>query len=127
MWRLLKLSKFTKEKNLPLMPHDIPDRPWEKVGVDIFTLNSQDYLLVVDYFSKFVEMIQLRNKTGSTVVSHLKATFARHGIPMIVISDNMPFNSEPCHRFAKEWDFQWQYTSLEMHVQMGWQKTHSNS
>ena len=50
------------------MPHDIPHRPWEKIRVDIITLNSQDYLLVVDYFSKFVEVIQLQNKTGSTVI-----------------------------------------------------------
>ena len=26
-----------------LMSHDIPQRPWEKVAVDLFTLNQKDY------------------------------------------------------------------------------------
>ena len=30
---------------------------------------------------------------------------------MLIISDNMPFNSEPCHQFTKERGFQCQYTS----------------
>jgi hypothetical protein len=37
----------------PLLPHPVPSYPWEKIGADIFTFNRRDYLLVVDYFSKF--------------------------------------------------------------------------
>ena len=35
-----------------LIPHVIQERPWSKLGTDIFTLRGRDYLLVVDYFSK---------------------------------------------------------------------------
>ena len=31
----------------PLMSHDVPARPWEKVGVDIFTFKNHDYLMAV--------------------------------------------------------------------------------
>ena len=41
-------------------------------------------MLVVDYFSKFIEISKLRNETSEEVICHLKKKyliFARHGIP----------------------------------------------
>ena len=65
----------------PLLPHHIPDRPWQKVGADIFSFKQKDYILVVDYYSKYPEILHLPDKTASTVIMHLKEIFARHGIP----------------------------------------------
>ena len=28
-----------------LMSHDVPDRPWQKVGVDFFSYKEKDYLV----------------------------------------------------------------------------------
>lgn len=39
-----------------LMSHEVPERPWEKVGVDSFELKGRDYLVTVDYFSNFWEI-----------------------------------------------------------------------
>ena len=36
-----------------LMPHELPSRPWEKVGTDLFSLDGGDYLITVDYLSNF--------------------------------------------------------------------------
>lgn len=36
----------------------------------------------------------------------MKSIFARFGIPEMVVSDNMPFNSYEFKKFAKEWDFE---------------------
>ena len=36
----------------PLIPHEIPECPWSKLGMDIFTFKGKDYLLVVGYYSK---------------------------------------------------------------------------
>ncbi len=89
----------------PLHPHEVPQRPWEKVGVDIFQLAGRDYLLVVDYFSKFPEVALLQDKTASSVISNLKAIFGRHGIPDVLMADNMPFSSYRMQTFAEEWNF----------------------
>ena len=78
----------------PLLPHPIPTRPWEKVGIDYFTLDGQDFLLVVDYFSKFPKVLQMTSKTAQATIAKLKAIFAQHGIPQIVMADNMPFSSK---------------------------------
>ena len=33
----------------PLMPHDIPQKPWHMLGLDLFFWNNSPYLLVSDY------------------------------------------------------------------------------
>jgi hypothetical protein len=43
----------------PLPPHPVSFFPWEKSGADNFTFNKRDYLLVVDYFSKFPFVVLL--------------------------------------------------------------------
>ena len=30
----------------PMLPHEIPDRPWSKVGADLFELHQENYLLL---------------------------------------------------------------------------------
>ncbi|MFI5407627.1 MAG: RNase H-like domain-containing protein, partial [Nitrososphaerales archaeon] len=69
------------QRREPLIPHEIPDRPWCKLGADIFHLYGKDYLLVVDYFSKYPEIALLPDKTSNSVITQLKSIFARHGIP----------------------------------------------
>ena len=88
-----------------LHSHLIPMLPWHKVGADYFTVANQDYLLVVDYFSKYPEVIPVQSKSAHTTIKEMKTIFARHGIPNIVIADNMPFHSKEFHQFSKEWNF----------------------
>ena len=64
-----------------LLSHDIPQRPWEKVAVDLFILDQKDYLVTFDYYSGYWELDRLRNTDSGTVVRKLKAHFARHGSP----------------------------------------------
>ncbi len=92
----------TKE---PLISHPIPDRPWAKLGADIFDFGGSDYIVVVDYFSKYPEVVKLMNKTAKGVIAVLKPIMARHGIPDTLMADNMPFNSYEMRQFAKEWGF----------------------
>jgi hypothetical protein len=89
----------------PLLPHEIPDRPWKKIAADIMTLDSKDYLVVSDYYSKYPEIAHLERKTASCVILHLKSIMARHGIPEELCTDNVPFNSAEFLRFAKDWNF----------------------
>ena len=94
-----------KNEKQPLMPHGIPERPWAKLGADIFEFGGHDYLLVVDYYSKYPEVARLQNKTAKGVIDVMRPIFARHGIPDTLIADNMPFNSHAMREFAHNWNF----------------------
>ena len=98
--------KYQRENQKePLLPHGVPQRPWQKLGADIFELNSSSYLTVVDYYSKYPELCILKDKTASSVVTSMKSVFARHSIPGEVVADNMPFSSKAFRKCASEWGF----------------------
>ena len=80
--------------------------PWQKLGTDIFELNSRVYLIVVDYYSKYPELSLLTDKSSQSVITSMKSVFARHGIPDQVIADNLPFASRQCLQFVRDWGFQ---------------------
>jgi hypothetical protein len=89
-----------------MLPHEIPDRPWSKLGADLFELHKENYLLLVDYYSNFFEVMKLTSTKTPTIIKHCKTTFARHGIPDVLISDNGPqFDNAEFKQFAKEWIF----------------------
>ncbi|UYV84092.1 K02A2.6-like, partial [Cordylochernes scorpioides] len=59
-----------------------------RIGMDLFKFENKWYLVVIDYYSRFPEMVQLDRLTANVVVRSCKSIFARHGIPETVVSDN---------------------------------------
>ncbi|GBL88892.1 hypothetical protein AVEN_158991-1 [Araneus ventricosus] len=56
-------EKFKKANSKEsLKPHTVPFRPFEKIGVDIMDFGDVSYLIVMDYYSKWMEIIELANK-----------------------------------------------------------------
>ena len=100
-------AKESRQGKEPLMTSELPKYPWQVVGTDLFELNKSNYLLVVDYFSKYPEVLQLTSTTSVSVISALKSVFSRHGIPEIVRSDNGPqYSSAEFMSFASSYGFQ---------------------
>uniref|UniRef100_A0A3P9K7U7 Gypsy retrotransposon integrase-like protein 1 n=1 Tax=Oryzias latipes TaxID=8090 RepID=A0A3P9K7U7_ORYLA len=96
-----------KQQKETLHRHEIPNRPWAKVGVDLFQFDNKDYHVIVDYYSNFWEIDFLPDTKSSTVIKKLKAHFARYGIPNIVVSDNGPqYSSQEFQRFSLRWEFE---------------------
>ena len=94
----------TKE---PMMPHNVPDRPWAQVGADLFQLNGHHYLLLVDYYSGFIEVSILTSTTSKQVITHCKSHFSRHGIPDVLITDNGPqFSSDEFKQFSSDYNME---------------------
>ena len=105
--RCRKCSEWRRNNQKePLIPHEVPGRPWQKLGADIFEIRGKNYLCVVDYYSKFPEINLLSFKTSSSVVVNLKSIFARHGVPDELVADNMQFSSRELQHFALSWGFQ---------------------
>lgn len=90
----------------PLMSHDVPSLPFYKIGMDICTYSRKDYLVIVDYYSKWIEVKYLNDKTADSVIKNLLTIFSTHGIPKYIVSDNMPFGSYSFKKFASSLDIQ---------------------
>ena len=88
----------------PLIPTEFPERPFQMVGVDLFELRKKNYLILVDYFSRFPIVKLLSSTTSNMVIEQLKSSFAQHGIPEFLRSDNGPqFVSTQFKEFTKNW------------------------
>ena len=71
------------------MTSELPKYPWQVVGTDLFKLKA-NYLLVVDYFSRYPEVLQLTSTTSASVISALKSCSRDMGFPRLsrVITDH---------------------------------------
>ena len=70
------------------MPHEIPQGPWGKIGVCFFECQSTNYLIIIDYYSRFLNVIGVRSTTVNATINTMKQVFSEYVIPKIVMSDN---------------------------------------
>ncbi|KAF0748042.1 Uncharacterized protein FWK35_00018443, partial [Aphis craccivora] len=95
----------------PLLPHKITVRPYCKLGVDFAEVAGQTYFIVIDYYSKWFELIKVNSKKAGTVIKELKKLFSRYGIPNEIISDNVPSNALEFKTFCLDNDIKCSFIS----------------
>ena len=59
-----------------MVPGPVPDHPWEDIATDLFQWNGSDYLLIVDYYSRFIEVSKFEDTSSKSVVTHTKSHFS---------------------------------------------------
>ena len=92
----IKRSQVAKE---PLQPHDIPEGPWRKLGMNYFKFNGNSYVLICDYFSKFPFLYRAKTSFWS-LRDHLIDLFSIEGYPDEIVSDDgPPFQSKEFAKF----------------------------
>lgn len=89
------------------MPTPLPARPWQRVAVDIFHCEGGHYLVVIDYFSRYIEVANLPKLVTTATVERLKVIFARFGIPETPVTDNgLQLASCEFAVYARDYDFE---------------------
>ena len=108
--------KFSqKNQHDPLQPHEIPLRPWMKLGTDLFHYRGNNYLIMIDYYSNFPEMVTLRDISADSVVNGTKSILARHGVPDVITSDGGGcYTSAKYKSFVDDWEIKHVVTSSYM-------------
>ena len=83
----------------PLQPHDIPEGPWRKLGIDYFAFDGNSYVLIRDYFLKFPFLYRAKTSFWS-LRDCLIDLFSIEGYPDEIVSDNgPPFQSKEFAKF----------------------------
>ena len=69
---------------------DMPLHAWHTLGTNLFYWNKIDYLVIGDYFSKYLIVRRLPNSYTHAVIKELGLVFTELGRPFILRSDNGP-------------------------------------
>ena len=56
--------RVQKERAQPLVPSVFPELPWQKVATDLFEWKHKHYLLIVDYYSRYVTVYEKTRHMG---------------------------------------------------------------
>jgi transposase InsO family protein len=71
-----------------------PESPWDLIAMDLMGpfpkgVNQNCYLLViVDMFTKYVEMFALRRATSDKIIEKVWEVCCRWGVPRVIVTDN---------------------------------------
>ncbi len=82
----VRVMRNTKQT---LHPWEYPDRAWSRLHIDYAgPMEGRMFLVIVDAYSKWVEVIPTTGCTSKITVRNLTQVFTTHGLPDAVVSDN---------------------------------------
>ena len=90
--------------NQPLHPWQFPERPWQRLHIDLAgPFQGKMWLIVVDAHSKWPEVYPMTGTSTEAVLYKLCDAIARFGLPEQIISDNgRQFVSKEFDEFCAE-------------------------
>lgn len=62
--------------------------PFQRIHVDFCHPNNSNYLVVIDSFTKWMEVSEVKSLTTSNVIIELEKMFSKFGMPYTIVSDN---------------------------------------
>lgn len=74
----------------PLRRTELPNAPWEHIAMDFLgpLPSGNNLLVVVDYFSRFIEVEIMTKIDSAETIKRLRPIFARFGYPISITADN---------------------------------------
>ena len=76
------------QRKLPLIHSDVPPCVWHTLGTDLFHWKQQDFIVVADYYSKYILVRKLPSLHTHSVLKELELMICEFGRPHIIRSDN---------------------------------------
>ena len=87
----------------PIHPWETPSCPWVRIHMDFAgPYFGKMFLIVVDAYSKWLEVAMMSEATSISTVNKLRQIFSTHGLPQVSVTDNGPaFVGEEFKNFMK--------------------------
>ena len=85
-----------------------PGGPWKRIHLDFAgPYLGKMFLVVVDAYSKYLEIVPMSHATSATTITALRHIFSNFGLPEHIVTDNgSQFTSEEFQTFLKDNDIQ---------------------
>lgn len=75
----------------PMLRKEIPDRAWQEIAIDFFSAKEcATFLVLVDYFSRYLKVVEMKGTTAGKTIEALEAVFNEQTYPETIRSDNGP-------------------------------------
>ncbi|XP_013927684.1 PREDICTED: uncharacterized protein LOC106553663 [Thamnophis sirtalis] len=76
---------------VPTREWEAPRGPWSRLHVDFADpFHGQTFLIMVDAYSRWVELVLMTSTSAESTVQALRCLFATHGLQDVVVSNNGP-------------------------------------
>lgn len=98
----------------PLRVTEMPSQPWQHIAIDFLgpLPSGENLLVIVDYYSRYIEVEIMRSIESSEVIKRLRTIFARLGRPISITMDNgRQLVSDEFQKFCREYNIQKVYTT----------------
>lgn len=99
-----RINSATSQE-VPTTRTELPAKPWQMLAMDLCGSFTSGYHLLVltDYYSKWVSVNILQNPTSVNIINCLRHSFATHGLPECIVTDNgIPFLSKDFKAYLQE-------------------------
>lgn len=98
---------------VPIHSWEYPKEPWSRIHIDYAgPFMNQYFLIVVDAYTKWLEVIPTTSITSTATVNILKKLYTTFGLPVTQVSDNgRQFRSEEMQSFLRENGIQAKFTA----------------
>lgn len=95
--------KYRKEPTKsPLHVWQYPNEPGERIHADFLELNKKMFIVIIDEFSKWPEVIPMISTTSLNTINVMREYFSRYGICQTFVTDNGPqWTSKEFQTFIK--------------------------
>ena len=81
---------------------EVPPHAWHTLGTDLFYWNKMDYLVVGDYFTKYLLVRKIPNTSTHLVIKELSMIFTEFRCPFVLKSYNgQCYTSREFHDFLE--------------------------
>ena len=88
----------------PLESTPFPQRPWWRIAADLCEWDGRDFLVIIDYFSRYILAEEMPDTRSQTVISKLHKVFCLFGVPHTLVTDYGPqFVSEELKTYLGKW------------------------
>jgi hypothetical protein len=92
-------------KREPMIPYEIPSKPWQMIATDLFEIQGRQFLIISDKYSKFPLVDEIPQPTTSEAITKkFKQYCAMFGKPQHIYSDNGPqYSGKSFRDFCQTW------------------------